>query len=80
MVTPSLLIAIKIQEKVSSNFCLGLTDWCSCESCIASRSSMEHEECVDKPPNGKRAKLHVSLTCFSTPWSDEEMMEIYKGK
>ena len=33
---------------------------------------------VDKPPNGKRAKL--SLTRFSTPRSDEEMMEIYKGK
>ena len=78
MVSPSLLNAIKIQEKVSSNFCLGLTDWCSCESCIASRTSMEREECVDKPPNGKCAKL--SLTRFSTPWSDEEMMEIYKGK
>ena len=39
---------------------------------------MECEECVDKPPNAKRAKL--SLTRFSTPQSDEEMMEIYKGK
>ena len=74
VVSPSLLNTIKIQEKVSSNFCLGLTDWCSCESCIASRSSMEREECVDKPPNAKCAKL--SLTRFSTPRSDEEMMEI----
>ena len=32
------------------------------------------EECVDKPPNAKRAKL--SLTCFSTPQSDKEMIEI----
>ena len=33
---------------------------------------------VDKPPNAKRAKL--SPTRFSAPQSDEEMMEIYKGK
>ena len=75
MVSQSLLNAIKVEEKVSSNFCLGLTDWCSCESCIASRSSMEHE---DKPTNVKRAKL--SLTRFSTSRSDEEMTEISKGK
>ena len=35
-------------------------------------------KCVDKPPNAKRAKL--SLTRFSTPRSDKEMTEIYKGK
>jgi len=35
-------------------------------------------KCVDKPPNAKHAKL--SLTRFSTPQSDEEMTEIYKGK
>ena len=75
MVSQSLLNAIEIEDKVSSNFCLGLTDWRSCESCIASRSSMEHE---DKPPNAKQAKL--SLTHFSTPRSEEEMMEISRGK
>ena len=78
VISPFLLNTIKIQEKVSSNFCLGLTDWCSCESCIVSRSSMERKESVDKPPNAKHAKL--SLTRFSTPRSDEEMMEISKGK
>ena len=75
MVSPSLLNAIK---KVSSNFCLGFTDWCSCESCIASSSLMECKECVDKPLNAKRVKL--SLTCFSTPQSDKQMMQIHKGK
>ena len=34
-------------------------------------------KCVDKLPNAKLAKL--SLTRFSTPLSDEEMTEIYKG-
>ena len=34
-------------------------------------------KCVDKPPNAKLAKL--SLTCFSTPRSDEEMTEIYRA-
>ena len=69
MVSPSLLNAIK---KVSSNFCLGFTDWCSCESFIASSSSMECKERVDKPPNAKHVKL--SLTCFSIPRSDDKMM------
>ena len=35
-------------------------------------------KCVDKPPNAKCAKL--SPKRFSTPQSDKEMTEIYKGK
>ena len=87
VISLSHLNAIKIQEKVSSNFCLGLTDWCSCESCIASGSLMERDksiasgslmESADKPPNAKRAKL--SLARFSTRRTDHEMTEISKGK
>ena len=81
IISPSLLklVGERKTERISSNFCLGIADFCQCENC---KPSEEIETTNPSKNSAKRLKLSLTKekSCFAPPVSEDRMIELSKGK